>query len=195
LALYDFQDVGDHFKHPHGWWTWSRQCQGGSCLRSQTDYVMAQNVSHFRHWVIKIPRFDTDHHASMAEITFGKLYIHCNYLDSQCSLPRFPFQRPFSKNDTHFQHLKENRNLRILNDKETNRGSHYQHVVPQSLWPYNPLIFRYMMSQLNIQSPPILEDFRFATFCHKTHLIHMTTSEESLRVLFFTHSLAVDLVH
>jgi hypothetical protein len=30
---------------------------------------------------------------------------------------------------------------------------------------------------------------------HETHLNHMTTSEESLRVLFFTHSLAVDLVH
>jgi hypothetical protein len=29
----------------------------------------------------------------------------------------------------------------------------------------------------------------------KTHLIHMTTSEESLWVLFFTHSLAIDLVH
>jgi hypothetical protein len=39
------------------------------------------------------------------------------------------------------------------------------------------------------------EDFRFATFLDKTHLIHMTTSEESLRVLFFTRSLAVDLVH
>jgi hypothetical protein len=39
------------------------------------------------------------------------------------------------------------------------------------------------------------EDFRFATFFHETHLIHMTTSEESLRVLFFTPSLAVDLVH
>jgi hypothetical protein len=51
------------------------------------------------------------------------------------------------------------------------------------------------MSQQNIQSPPILEDFRFATFFHETHLIHMTTSEESLRVLFFTRSLAVDLVH
>jgi hypothetical protein len=52
-----------------------------------------------------------------------------------------------------------------------------------------------MTSQLNIQSPPILEDFRFATFLHETHLIHMTTSEESLRVLFFTRSLTVDLVH
>jgi hypothetical protein len=39
------------------------------------------------------------------------------------------------------------------------------------------------------------EDFRFATFLDETHLIHMTTSEESLRVLFFTRSLAVDLVH
>jgi hypothetical protein len=38
------------------------------------------------------------------------------------------------------------------------------------------------------------EDFRFATLFHEC-VIHMTTSEESLRVLFFTRSLAVDLVH
>jgi hypothetical protein len=68
-------------------------------------------------------------------------------------------------------------------------------VVPQSLWHYNPLTLWYMTSQQNIQSLPILEDFRFATSFHKPHLIHMTTSEESLRVLFFTCSLAVDLVH
>ena len=39
------------------------------------------------------------------------------------------------------------------------------------------------------------EDFQFATFSHKTCLVHMTTSEESLRVLFFTRSLTIDLVH
>jgi hypothetical protein len=68
-------------------------------------------------------------------------------------------------------------------------------VVPQSLWPYDPFTLRYMMSHQNIQSPPSLEDFRFETFSHETHLIHMTTSEEPLRVLFFTRSLTVDLVH
>jgi hypothetical protein len=39
-----------------------------------------------------------------------------------------------------------------------------------------------------------LENFWFATFFHRTHLLHMTTSEESLSVLFFTSSLAIDLV-
>jgi hypothetical protein len=38
-------------------------------------------------------------------------------------------------------------------------------------------------------------DSKSATFFHETHLIHMTTSEESLRALFFTRSLTVDLVH
>jgi hypothetical protein len=52
---------------------------------------MAQNVSNFQRWVIKIPRFDTDHHAIVAEIAFGKLYVHRNYLDSRRSLPRLPF--------------------------------------------------------------------------------------------------------
>jgi hypothetical protein len=50
-------------------------------------------------------------------------------------------------------------------------------VIPQSLWPYDPLIFRYMTSQLNIQSPLILEDFQNATFSHETHLIYTTTSK------------------
>jgi hypothetical protein len=37
--------------------------------------------------------------------------------------------------------------------------------------------------------------FDLQTFFHEMHLIHMTTSEESLRVLFLTSSLAIDLVH
>jgi hypothetical protein len=92
-----------------------------------------------------------------------------------------------------------------------NCGQGTMHVVPQSLWCYDPLTLRYMTSQQNIQYPKpahlmkwhdsklkvklTFEDFWFATFFHETHLIHMTTSEESLRVLFFTHSLAIDLVH
>ena len=65
-------------------------------------------------------------------------------------------------------------------------------VVPQS---HDPLTPRYMTSQQISKIPPRLEDFRFATFSSQNHLIHTTTSEESLRVLFFTRSLAVDLVH
>jgi hypothetical protein len=68
-------------------------------------------------------------------------------------------------------------------------------VVPQALWPYDPFTPWYMMSQQNIQSSLSLEDFWFATFFHHTHLFHMTTSEESLRVLFFTLLLTIDLVH
>jgi hypothetical protein len=32
LALYGFQDVGDHFKHQRGRWTWSQQRQEGCYL-------------------------------------------------------------------------------------------------------------------------------------------------------------------
>jgi hypothetical protein len=49
--------------------------------------------------------------------------------------------------------------------------------------------------RLQLHARLTFKDFRFATFFHKTHLIHMTISEESLRVIFFTHSLAIDLVH
>jgi hypothetical protein len=60
-----------------------------------------------------------------------------------------------------------------------------------------------MTSQQNIQSLPswthesklqVRLTFE-ATFFQETHLIHMTTSEESLRVLFFTRSLAIEVVH
>jgi hypothetical protein len=52
-----------------------------------------------------------------------------------------------------------------------------------------------MTCDLKNASQTTFEHFWFATFLHKTHLIHMTTSEESLIVLFFTQSLTLDLVH
>lgn len=70
---------------------------------------MAQHISDFRRWAIKIPRFDTDHRAIVTEITLGKLYIHHDYVNCRCALPRFPFQQPFSENDVRFQYLKENK--------------------------------------------------------------------------------------
>ena len=69
----------------------------GTIFESRTDYVIAQDVSDFRRWAIKIPRFDTDHRAIGAEITFGKLYIHHDYVTCRHSLPRFPFQRPLNR--------------------------------------------------------------------------------------------------
>jgi hypothetical protein len=50
-------------------------------------------------------------------------------------------------------------------------------------------------SWLKIASDSLSKTFDLQPFFHETHLIHMTTSEESLRVLFFTHSFAIDLVH
>jgi hypothetical protein len=47
----------------------------------------------------------------VAKATFGKLYIHHDYVTCRDSLPRFPFQRPFSENDVRFQHLKQNKCL------------------------------------------------------------------------------------
>jgi hypothetical protein len=42
---------------------------------------------------------------------------------------------------------------------------------------------------------PSSQRLSICTLFMKTHLIHMTTSEESLRVLFFTCSLTIDLLH
>jgi hypothetical protein len=46
-------------------------------------------------------------------------------------------------------------------------------------WGRECLIFPYMTSQLNIQSPPILEDFQFATFFTK-HISFTWQPQKSL---------------
>jgi hypothetical protein len=50
-------------------------------------------------------------------------------------------------------------------------------------------------SWFKLQVRLTVKDFQFVTFFHKSLLLHMTTSEESLRLLFITHSLTIDLVH
>jgi hypothetical protein len=64
----------------------------------------------------------------------------------------------------------------------------YSHLI-QDIQPmsYDP--------RLKKVAPKLSKTFDLHTFLMKTHLIHMTSSEGSLRVLVFTYSLAVDLVH
>jgi hypothetical protein len=81
LILFGLIDVGNHFKHPRGRWTWSQQC-GEHYICSRTDYVMAQEISDFKRWVIKTPCFHTDHRAIVTEICLGKLYIHRDYINN-----------------------------------------------------------------------------------------------------------------
>jgi hypothetical protein len=76
-------------------------------------------------------------------------------------------------------------------------------VVPQSLWPLHSLIHGIqqnikMAHDLKRIAASQTDSWRLLIcnlFSMKTHLLHMKTSEESLRVLFFTCSLTVDLVH
>jgi hypothetical protein len=79
----------------------------GHYVRSKTDYILAQELSDFRRWAIKIPRVNTDHRAIIAEMKLGRLYIHRQYTTCQRRLPDFPIQWPLSENDVRFQHLKE----------------------------------------------------------------------------------------
>jgi hypothetical protein len=72
---------------------------------------MAQEISDFKRWVIKTPRFHTDHRAIVTEICLGKLYIHRDYINNRNSLPRFPLQRPLSENDVRFQNLKKHKGI------------------------------------------------------------------------------------
>ena len=67
-VLLSLQDVGDHYAHPRGQWTWSTK-YNGRYQQSKTDYILAQELSDFKHWVIKFPQVHTDHHAILAEMT------------------------------------------------------------------------------------------------------------------------------
>jgi hypothetical protein len=79
--------------------------------------------------------------------------------------------------------------------------SHYDIMThsPFDSWHHNKISKARRANNMTRDSKSVnLTHFRRLSICnlfHETHLIHMTTSEESLRVLFFTHSLAIDLVH
>ena len=67
ISLLHLSDVAHHFTHPRGQWTWS-QWRSGHYIWSTTDYVLAQNPLGFSHWVIKTPRYNSDHHAIVTKI-------------------------------------------------------------------------------------------------------------------------------
>ena len=100
-----FEDVGDHFTHPRGRWTWS-QSKKGATFAARLIILWLKKFLDLRRWAIKIPRFNTDHRAIIAEITLGKMYIH-----RTMSLVDDPFLIPFSEtfyeNDVRFQQLKQ----------------------------------------------------------------------------------------
>ena len=68
LSLLNLEDVANHFTHPRGRWTWS-QWRSGRYIRSTTDYVLAQNPKDFSRWVIKMPRYNSDHRAIVTELS------------------------------------------------------------------------------------------------------------------------------
>ena len=110
VILMALEDVGDHYAHPRGRWTWS-QYRTGRYIRSKTCYILAQELADFKRWAIKIPRIDTDHRAIIAEMHLDRFYMHRRYTCCRRHLPDFPFQRPLSENDDRFQHLKEEKEL------------------------------------------------------------------------------------
>ena len=47
----------------------------GCYICSKTDYIMAQEILDFKRWAIKIPRFNMDHRAIIAEIRLGQVLL------------------------------------------------------------------------------------------------------------------------
>jgi hypothetical protein len=77
-VLLALQDVGDHYAHPRGRWTWSMK-YNRRYRQSKTDYILAQELSDFKRWAIKFPRVHTGHCAIIAEMTTDRFYIHKRY--------------------------------------------------------------------------------------------------------------------
>ena len=67
LSLLNLTDAAKHFTHPRGKLTWS-QWRLGHYIHSTMDYVMAQQPLDFSRWVIKIPRYNSDHRAIVTEL-------------------------------------------------------------------------------------------------------------------------------
>jgi hypothetical protein len=93
-VLLALEDVGDHYFHPRGRWTWSVP-RNGRYVRSKTDYILAQEISDFTRWAIKIPRVHTDHRAIIAEMKLDRFYMHRRYTSCRRHLPVFSFTTTF----------------------------------------------------------------------------------------------------
>ena len=82
LTLVGLQDVGNHFPHPRGRWTWS-QWRQDHYIHSVTDCILAESPNDFSRWAIKIPRYDSDHRAIIAELQLSHTRLHSCYI-RQC---------------------------------------------------------------------------------------------------------------
>jgi hypothetical protein len=110
MVLLALNDVGDHFTHPRGQWTWS-QVREGRYICSKTDYIMAQEILDFKLGqsrflgliqiiVLLSQRFDL---------------VRCMFTAPMSVVDdpffRSPLQRPLTQNDVRFQELKQNKDL------------------------------------------------------------------------------------
>ena len=104
LSLLGLTDVADHFTHPRGRWTWS-QWRSGRYIRSTTDFVYAQLPLDFSRWVIKIPRYNSDHRAIVTELGLSRFArsAHRRYLAQR----KYPVRsiRPLRRIDQLFENL------------------------------------------------------------------------------------------
>lgn len=102
LSHLNLTDVANHFTHPRGRWTWS-QWRTNRYIRSTTDYVLAQRPLEFSRWVIKIPRYHSDHRALVVELMTCSQHLHRRYYRQY----QFPIQlpRPLARVDQMFDDL------------------------------------------------------------------------------------------
>ena len=103
ISILNLSDVANHFPHPRGKWTWS-QNREGRYIRSTIDYVLADNPLEFTRWVIKIPRFNSDHRAIVTELSVQSNREHRVYVRQR---KQFPIQDDTPTTvDKMFEHLR-----------------------------------------------------------------------------------------
>ena len=107
LTLVGLQDLSDHFLHPRGRWTWS-QWRQNRYIRTVTDCILVESPKEFSRWAVKIPRYDSDHRALIAELQLNHAHMHSRYLRQR---RRFPvvLSRPLSYADQLLEDLKVHR--------------------------------------------------------------------------------------
>lgn len=107
LTLVGLQDVSDHFTHPRGRWTWSQRRQN-RYVRTVTDCILAESPEEFSRWAVKIPRYDSDHRALIAELQLHHAHMHSRYVRQRRHFP-VVLSRPLTYADQLLEDLKVHR--------------------------------------------------------------------------------------
>ena len=103
MNLLGLQNLDDFFHCSRGRWTYS-QLREGRYVRSVTDCILTKNPERFVRWAVKIPRYNSDHRALIAEIPVDWRQ-HFWYRWSRSTFP-ITLAHPLTKIDQMYENLR-----------------------------------------------------------------------------------------